>query len=99
MKGKEFENNTQAHHQLHNDVGFVNELSEEMGVGQADAERIIMTQGLKGLDNLCMEDDEAEEIEDILSGKVEVAASEDCKPSSESSYSDDEIDRMFNFAR
>ena len=61
MKSKEFENNTQAHHQLHNDVGFVNELSEEMGVGQADAERIIMTQGLKGLDNLCMEDDEAEE--------------------------------------
>ena len=50
-------------------------------------------------ENGTLEDDEAEEIEDILSGKVEVAASEDCKPSSESSYSDDEIDRMFNFAR
>ena len=97
MKSKEFENNTQAHHQLHNDVGFVNELSEEMGVGQADAERIIMTQGLKGLDNLCMEDDEAEEIEVILGDKA--TTSDDCKPSSESSYSDDEIDRMFNFAK
>ena len=50
-------------------------------------------------DNGTLEDDEAEEIEDILGGKVEVAASEDCKPSSASPYSDDEIDRMFDFAR
>ena len=46
-----------------------------------------------------LEDDEAEEIEDILGGKVEVTASEDYKPSSASPYSDDEIDRMFDFAR
>ena len=50
-------------------------------------------------DNGTLEDDEAEEIEDILGSKVEVAASEDCKPSSASPYSDDEIDRMFDFAR
>ena len=50
-------------------------------------------------DNDTLEDDEAEEIEDILGGKVEVAASEDYKPSSASPYSDDEIDRMFDFAR
>ena len=50
-------------------------------------------------DNSTLEDDEAEEIEDILGGKVEVAASEDYKPSSASPYPDDEIDRMFNFAR
>ena len=50
-------------------------------------------------DNDVLDDDEAEEIEDILGGKVEVAASEDYKPSSASPYSDDEIDRMFNFAR
>lgn len=50
-------------------------------------------------DNGTLEDDEAEEIEDILGGKIEVAASEDYKPSSASSYSDDEIDRMFDFAR
>lgn len=50
-------------------------------------------------DNSTLEDDEAEEIEDILGGKVEVAASEDYKPSSASPYSDDEIDRMFDFAR
>ena len=50
-------------------------------------------------DNGTLEDDEAEEIEDILGGKVEVAASEDYKPSSVSPYSDDEIDRMFDFAR
>ena len=50
-------------------------------------------------DNDTLEDDEAEEVEDILGGKVEVAASEDYKPSSASPYSDDEIDRMFNFAR
>lgn len=50
-------------------------------------------------DNGALEDDETEEIEDILGGKVEIAASEDYKPSSASPYSDDEIDRMFDFAR
>lgn len=50
-------------------------------------------------DNGTLEDDETEEIEDILDGKVEVAASEDYKPSSASPYSDDEIDGMFDFAR
>ena len=50
-------------------------------------------------DNDTVEDDETEEIEDILGGKIEVAASEDYKPSSASPYSDDEIDRMFNFAK
>ena len=50
-------------------------------------------------DNGTLEDDETEEIEDILSGKVEVAASEDYKSSSASPYSDDEIDGMFDFAR
>lgn len=48
-------------------------------------------------DNDTLEDDEAEEIEDILDDKA--TTSDDCKTSSESSYSDDEIDRMFNFAR
>lgn len=38
---------------------------------------------------------EKEEILDILGGKVEVAPSEDYKPSSASPYSDDEIDSMF----
>lgn len=50
-------------------------------------------------DNGTLEDDETEEIEDILGGKVEVAASEDYKHSSASPYSDDEIDGMFDFAR
>lgn len=50
-------------------------------------------------DNDTLEYDEAREIEDILSGKVDVAASEDYNPSSESPYSDDEIDRMFDFAK
>ena len=50
-------------------------------------------------DNGTLEDDETEEIEDILGGKVEVAASEDYKLSSASPYSDDEIDGMFDFAR
>lgn len=50
-------------------------------------------------DNGTLEDDEAEEIEDILGGKVEVDASEDYKPSSASPYSDNEIDKMFDFAR
>ena len=48
-------------------------------------------------DNGTLEDDETEEIEDILSGKVEVAASENYKPSSASPYSDDEIGNMFDF--
>ena len=48
-------------------------------------------------DNDTLEDDEAEEIEDILDDKA--TTSDDCKPSSESSYSDDEIDRMFNFVK
>ena len=48
-------------------------------------------------DNCILEDWEAEEIKDILS--VKGATSEDYKPSSASSYSDDEIDRMFDFAR
>ena len=51
------------------------------------------------IDNDTLEDDEAEEIEDILGDKVEVAPSEDYKPSSASPYSDDEIDRMFNFEK
>ena len=50
-------------------------------------------------DNDTLEDDEVEEIEDILGDKVEVASSEDYKPSSASPYSDDEIDRMFNFEK
>ena len=50
-------------------------------------------------DNATLEYDEAEEIKDILGDKVDVAASEDYKPSSASSYSDDEIDRMFDFAK
>lgn len=50
-------------------------------------------------DNGTLEDDETEKIKDILGGKVEVAASEDYKPSSASPYSDDEIDGMFDFAR
>ena len=50
-------------------------------------------------DNSTLEYDEAEEIKDILGGKVDVAVSEDYKPSSASPYSDDEIDRMFDFAK
>lgn len=48
-------------------------------------------------DNCTLENWEAEEIKDILS--VKGATSEDYKPSSASSYSDDEIDKMFDFAR
>ena len=51
------------------------------------------------IDNDTLEDNEAEEIENILGDKVEVAHSEDYKPSSASPYSDDEIDRMFNFEK
>ena len=50
-------------------------------------------------DNDTLKADEVEEIEDILDDKVEVALSEDYKPSSASPYSDDEIDRMFNFEK
>ena len=48
-------------------------------------------------DNCTLEDWEVEEIKDTLS--VKGATSEDYKPSSASSYSDDEIDKMFDFAR
>ena len=50
-------------------------------------------------DNGTLDEDEAEEIDGILSGRVEVAAPEAYKSSSVSPYSDDEIDRMFNFAK
>lgn len=50
-------------------------------------------------DNGTLEDEEVEEIENILGGKAEVNVSEDYKPASASPYSDDEIDRMFDFAR
>lgn len=50
-------------------------------------------------DNGTLDEDEVEEIDGILSGRVEVAAPEAYKSSSVSPYSDDEIDRMFNFAR
>ena len=50
-------------------------------------------------DNDTLKADEVEEIEDILDDKVEVAVSEDYKPSFASPYSDDEIDRMFNFEK
>jgi hypothetical protein len=46
-------------------------------------------------DNDSIKWDEKEEILGILGGKVEVAPSEDYKPSSASPYSDDEIDDMF----
>ena len=51
-------------------------------------------------DNDSIEYDEKDEIMGILEGKVEVAApSEDYKPASASSYSDDEIDNMFGFVK
>ena len=37
----------------HNDIGFITELSEEMGIAQSEAERIVMTQGLGQLNELC----------------------------------------------
>lgn len=49
------------------------------------------------VDNCILVDCEAGEIKEILS--VKGATSEDYKPSSASSYSDDEIDKMFDFAR
>ena len=50
-------------------------------------------------DNGIIEDDEVEEIEDILGGRVDIpsAPSEDYKPKSASPYSDDEIESMFGF--
>lgn len=51
------------------------------------------------MDNDTLEYDEVKEIENVFGGKVEVTTSEDYKPSSASPYSDDEIDRMFDFAR
>lgn len=51
------------------------------------------------IDNDTLEADEVEEIENILGDKVEVAPSENYNPSSASPYSDDEIDRMFNFEK
>ena len=50
-------------------------------------------------DNYTLGDYEAEKIKEILSVKANGATSEDYKPSSASSYSDDEIDKMFDFAR
>ena len=50
-------------------------------------------------DNCTLEDWEAGEIKEILNVKANEATSEDYKPSSASSYSDDEIDKMFDFAR
>lgn len=44
----------------HNDIGFITELSEEMGITQSEAERIVMTQGLGQLNELCQEDDIAQ---------------------------------------
>ena len=51
------------------------------------------------VDDCILGDCEAEEIKEILSAKANEATSEDYKPSSASSYSDDEIDKMFDFAR
>ena len=50
-------------------------------------------------DNCNLKIYEAGEIKEILSVKANEATSEDYKPSSASSYSDDEIDKMFDFAR
>ena len=44
----------------HNDIGFITELSEEMGITQSEAERIVMTQGLGQLNELCREDEIAQ---------------------------------------
>lgn len=74
---------------------------------QADAAEIVDTKARAAIselltiltDNGVICDDEVEEIEDILGGKVEAAVSEDYNPSSASPYSDDEIDRMFDFTR
>ena len=82
-------------------VALINEKSVSNTAGCVDTKaRAALSRLLTILtDNGTLEEDETEKIEDILGDKVEVAASEDCKPSSASSYSDDEIDRMFNFAK
>ena len=48
-------------------------------------------------DNGTIEDYEKEEVLGILGGEVAAAPSEEYKPKSDSPYSDDEIDGMFNF--
>ena len=50
-------------------------------------------------DNCTIEDNEVEEIEDILGGRVDIPStpSEDYKPKSASPYPDDEIEGMFSF--
>ena len=80
-------------------VALINEKSVSNTAGCVDTKaRAALSRLLTILtDNDVLDDDEAEEIEDILDDKA--TTSDDCKPSSESSYSDDEIDRMFNFAK
>ena len=80
-------------------VALINEKSVSNTAGCIDTKaRAALSRLLTILtDNDVLDDDEAEEIEDILDDKA--TTSDDCKPSSESSYSDDEIDRMFNFAK
>ena len=48
-------------------------------------------------DNGTIEDYEKKEVFNILGGEVAAAPSEEYKPKSDSPYSDDEIDDMFNF--
>ena len=48
-------------------------------------------------DNGTIEDYEKKKVLGIIRGTVKVAPSEEYKPKSASSYSDDEIDDMFNF--
>lgn len=80
-------------------VALINEKSVSNTAGCVDTKaRAALSRLLTILtDNDVLDDDEAEEIKDILDDKA--TTSDDCKPSSESSYSDDEIDRMFNFAK
>lgn len=85
----------------------VAETKKKVAKEQADTAECVDTKARAALyrlltiliDNNTLEADEVEEIEDILDDKVEVAVSEDYKPSSASPYSDDEIDRMFNFEK
>lgn len=80
-------------------VALINEKSVSNTAGCVDTKaRAALSRLLTILtDNGTLEEDETEEIEDILGDKA--TTSDDCKPSSASSYSDDEIDRMFNFAK
>lgn len=80
------------------------EKKEEVPVdGEAKAPEVVDTKARAAISKLvevlCEDgtlcDYEKDEIMDILGGKVEVASSEDYKPSSASPYSDDEIDDMF----